>query len=79
MPRYAIVPDVITCNAAIGAYEKGQRHQQALHLLRARWRHAIVLNVIIYNATISAWPAAPAGRASLTSGAASCHRAQRDH
>jgi len=28
MQRHAIVPDVITCNAAISACEKGKQHQQ---------------------------------------------------
>ena len=34
--------------------KEGLLHQQALRLLRAMWRHAIVPNVIIYNAAISA-------------------------
>ena len=32
--------------------QKGQQHQQALHLLRAMQRHTIVPDVIIYNGAI---------------------------
>jgi len=62
--------------------QKGQQQQQALHLLRVMQRHAIVSNVITESTAISArgeGPVAPAGLASLTSGAAPCHRAGCDH
>jgi len=53
MQCHAIVPEVVTYSAAISACEKGQQHQQALHLLRAMQRHAIVPDAIAYSAAVS--------------------------
>jgi len=42
MRRRAIVQEVITYCAVVGAREEGQQRQPALPLLRALQRHAIV-------------------------------------
>ena len=48
------MPNVITYNAAISACEKGQRPQEALHLLQELQLRGLLPNVITYNAAISA-------------------------
>merc|ERR1712190_431614 len=49
-----LVPDVITYSAAISACEKGQRPQEALHLLQEMQLRGLVPDVITYSAAISA-------------------------
>ena len=49
-----LLPDVITYSAAISACEKGQKPQQALHLLQELQLRGLLPNVITYNAAISA-------------------------
>ena len=49
-----LLPDVITYNATISACEKGQKPQQALHLLQEMQFRGLLPNVITYNVAISA-------------------------
>ena len=54
MQQTAVVPDVISYNAAISACEKGQQWQQALSVLAEMQQTAVLPYVISYNAAISA-------------------------
>jgi len=52
--RPTIVPEVVTCSAAVSACERGQQYQQNLPLLRAMRRDAIVRDGVTCSATMSA-------------------------
>ena len=49
-----LLPDVITYSAAISACEKGQKPQQALHLLQELQLRGLLPDVITYSAAIRA-------------------------
>jgi len=52
--RPSIVPEVVTCGAAVGACERGQQSRQNLPLLGAMRRGAIVQDGVVCGATRSA-------------------------
>ena len=54
MLQTAVLPNVISCSAAVSACEKGQQWQQALGDLAVMQQAAVLPNVISYAAAISA-------------------------
>ncbi len=59
MQRQSAKPDVISCNAAISACEKGAQPERTLKLLREMQQRSLEPNVISYNAAISACQKGP--------------------
>ena len=49
----SLLPDVITCNAAISSCEKGCQWEMSLNLFHAMSSHVLTPSIISYNAAIS--------------------------
>jgi len=50
-----LVPDIVTCNSAVSACEKGEQPERALEVFHGLRRQGVTPNAITYNALISAW------------------------
>jgi len=81
LQRRAIRPEMITYCATGSARRTGQQCQQALHPLRVGRRHRAGCDHVpcSHRCVRKRGPAATPGLTSLTSGAALCHSAGRDH
>jgi len=53
MKRQGAVPNLITYNAVIKAYDKGSRPELALEVPETMKRHEVLPGLITYNALIS--------------------------